>query len=178
MGTNRQQAFTIVELLIVIVVIGILAAITIVAFMGIQDRAYNAKALNIVSAYEKAIKIYVAEKGDYPRYANDTTDDQWVCLGAPSQYAARDGFSAGTCETWSGPAVVADAGFMTAIKDVTGANISGELPVIDYGDGRARGVQFHRAGRSLDYYVKGSQACPRGVKTIVNSSTRCVVSIE
>lgn len=38
----KQKGFTIVELLIVIVVIGILAAITIVAFNGIQDRARTA----------------------------------------------------------------------------------------------------------------------------------------
>ncbi|MDB5165339.1 MAG: Fimbrial protein, partial [Candidatus Saccharibacteria bacterium] len=35
----KQRGFTIVELLIVIVVIGILAAITIVAYNGIQNRA-------------------------------------------------------------------------------------------------------------------------------------------
>lgn len=39
MSKNRQSGFTIVELLIVIVVIGILAAITIVAYNGIQKRA-------------------------------------------------------------------------------------------------------------------------------------------
>lgn len=39
MVKNKQTGFTIVELLIVIVVIGILAAITIVAYNGIQDRA-------------------------------------------------------------------------------------------------------------------------------------------
>jgi prepilin-type N-terminal cleavage/methylation domain-containing protein len=36
---KTKSGFTIVELLIVIVVIGILAAITIVAYNGIQDRA-------------------------------------------------------------------------------------------------------------------------------------------
>lgn len=42
---NKQTGFTIVELLIVIVVIGVLAAITIVAYNGIQDRARMASAL-------------------------------------------------------------------------------------------------------------------------------------
>ncbi|MNQ19997.1 Type II secretion system protein G precursor [compost metagenome] len=39
MVTKKQTGFTIVELLIVIVIIGILAAITIVAYNGIQNRA-------------------------------------------------------------------------------------------------------------------------------------------
>lgn len=39
MPLRRQPGFTIVELLIVIVVIAILAAITVVAFNGLQDRA-------------------------------------------------------------------------------------------------------------------------------------------
>lgn len=38
----RQNAFTIVELLIVIVIIGILAAITIVSYTGITQRANEA----------------------------------------------------------------------------------------------------------------------------------------
>lgn len=42
---RKQTGFTIVELLIVIVVIGILAAITIVAYNGIQERARMAAAI-------------------------------------------------------------------------------------------------------------------------------------
>jgi prepilin-type N-terminal cleavage/methylation domain-containing protein len=71
---NSQRGFTIVELLIVIVVIGILAAIAIVAFNGIQTRAANAKTVSAAGAYAKAIKLYHADKGQYPSVSR-------ACLG-------------------------------------------------------------------------------------------------
>lgn len=53
---NRcAQGFTIVELLIVIVVIGILAAITVVAFSGVQERAKVQSANTSLRQLEKAI---------------------------------------------------------------------------------------------------------------------------
>jgi prepilin-type N-terminal cleavage/methylation domain-containing protein len=65
----KQQGFTIVELLIVIVVIAILAAITIVAYNGVQNRA---KATSAQSAANNAIKkaeLYNTEKSVYPATA-------------------------------------------------------------------------------------------------------------
>ena len=54
---KRQRAgFTIVELLIVVVVIAILAAISVVAYSGIQDRARNAKMNADLTQLEKAIQ--------------------------------------------------------------------------------------------------------------------------
>lgn len=52
---SKERGFTIVELLIVIVVIGILAAITIVAFNGVQERAQNTKRESEVNTLIKAI---------------------------------------------------------------------------------------------------------------------------
>ena len=60
---QKQKGFTIVELLIVIVVIAILAAITIVAFNGIQQRARNSQIIQGVTTYEKAIRLYQAGTG-------------------------------------------------------------------------------------------------------------------
>lgn len=64
--TFKQRGFTIVELLIVIVVIGILAAITIVAFNGVQKQARDTERISEVKAMQKAIEMYRVEKGEYP----------------------------------------------------------------------------------------------------------------
>ena len=62
----RTQGFTIVELLIVIVVIAILAAITIVAFNGVQARARDSERRSDFSHLQKAIEMYMADNGEYP----------------------------------------------------------------------------------------------------------------
>lgn len=72
-----QQAFTIVELLIVIVVIGILAAITIVAYSGIQNRARAAALQSDSLQAAKQLKLFQAESGKYP--ATVSTD----CTASP-----------------------------------------------------------------------------------------------
>ncbi|MDN5275611.1 MAG: prepilin-type N-terminal cleavage/methylation protein [Candidatus Saccharibacteria bacterium] len=69
---QKQTGFTIVELLIVIVVIGILAAITIVAYNGIQNRA---KASSAQSAAGQAVKKILA-------YSIDNSDNYPATLAA------------------------------------------------------------------------------------------------
>jgi prepilin-type N-terminal cleavage/methylation domain-containing protein len=54
----HQRGFTIVELLIVIVVIGILAAITIVAYNGIQGRAQIASIQSDLSGNVNKFEMY------------------------------------------------------------------------------------------------------------------------
>lgn len=60
------SGFTIVELLIVVVVIAILAAISTVAFAGIQQRAQNAKIAASIRDWAQIISSYKAETGNFP----------------------------------------------------------------------------------------------------------------
>lgn len=61
-----SAGFTIVELLIVIVVIGILAAISIVAFTGIQSRGYDSAIQSDLNNFAKKIELAAADSGLYP----------------------------------------------------------------------------------------------------------------
>lgn len=65
-NTDRVSGFTIVELLIVVVIIAILAAITVVAFNGVQDRARNAQVVSDLNQLNKKIQMYAVENGSYP----------------------------------------------------------------------------------------------------------------
>lgn len=74
-GTRRQIGFTIVELLIVIVVIAILAAVTIVAFNGVQQRAKATALADGVTKVQKAFRLTATQEGwsTWPVYGNNPT---------------------------------------------------------------------------------------------------------
>lgn len=61
-----QKGFTLVELLIVIVVIAILAAITIVAYNGVQNKAHTSASQSVASTVIKKAGLYKTENNSYP----------------------------------------------------------------------------------------------------------------
>ena len=72
----KQSGFTIVELLIVIVVIGILAALVITTFTGIQKRARDTERQTDIKALHGQMEAYYAQNGRYPTLAN-INDATW-----------------------------------------------------------------------------------------------------
>ena len=68
---KRDRGFTIVELLIVIVVIAILAAITIVAYNGVQKRANASAAASGANILQKKAEAFNASQSKYPTSTAD-----------------------------------------------------------------------------------------------------------
>ncbi len=65
--SRTKSGFTLVELLIVIVVIAILAAISVVAYNGVQERARNSKRVSDIAQIKKALLVYDSLHGGVVR---------------------------------------------------------------------------------------------------------------
>lgn len=94
----KQSGFTIVELLIVIVVIGILAAITLVSYGGVQERGRTASRLSAIRSIQKGLEAYKAMNGVYPPYSSMGTGGQPA--GLTPIYGTAYEYSVATNDTW------------------------------------------------------------------------------
>lgn len=156
---QKQTGFTIVELLIVIVVIGILAAITIVSFNGIRNRGENVKTVSAVRSYATAIMNYQVINGFYPK------ETGWPCLGAhPTSCGKRTSNTTNTC---IGGGAASQVGFDTTMRAVFNGTVPepSSQEMTCNGD-TYKGAWYHGnadgTSAEITYYIRGNLPCDPG----------------
>ena len=63
---KRQRGFTLIEMMVVVVILGVLAAIVVPKIMSRPDKAKLVKAQQDILAFESALNLYKLDNSDYP----------------------------------------------------------------------------------------------------------------
>ncbi len=84
----RKNGFTVIELVVVIVVIGVLAAVVTVVYGNVQREARNTTRLTELRSWIDIFEVYKARKGSYP--GKNYTVSTGGCLGAGFPHSTDD----------------------------------------------------------------------------------------
>ncbi len=122
MGYRKATAFTLIEMLIVIVIIGILAAALVPRLRDIQERGRDTKRKVDIRQIRNAIAIYYADNSSLPQYKPQTS-----CGWSQSILAV----SSGTC-WWQW--LTTSTSFYTIMSSVPVDPVNQWYPHAVYGD--------------------------------------------
>ena len=89
--SHKQQGFTLMELMVVIVILGVLASLVVPNLMGNKDRADRQKAVSDLVALESALDMYKLDNNRYPT----TEQGLNALITAPTLAPRAENYSAG-----------------------------------------------------------------------------------
>ncbi|MEQ6888268.1 pilin [Halomonas sp. CS7] len=109
-----QGGFTLIELMIVVAIIGILAAIAIPRYQDYVTRSHVSEGLNLASSAKIAVaEFYDSNGGTFPAGADDAARNAAAGLAAPTEITGNAVTSVG---------ISSDAGVITILYETPGPN--------------------------------------------------------
>lgn len=170
---KSTSGFTIVELLMVIVIIGILATIVLISYNNTQRSARNADRFTQVKAWEHQFQLYRAKYGTFPPVANKDS----YCLGT--------GFPNGKCREYLGSGANTylesdNAALMTELKKIGSSPTVNPVPVKGWIVGPY--ANYWNTGMYITQdFEGGASDCPKGMDynwTDGNGMVICGMSVN
>ena len=114
---RQEEGFTLIELMIVIVILGVLAGIVVFAVGGITDRGTSAACKTDVSTIQTAVEAYYAKTGGYPANIVPSLTDP----AGGNQFLKWDAsFTGSTSATGPASSVKTSTGYNIAYQPSTG----------------------------------------------------------
>lgn len=143
---GQRYGFTIVELLIVVVVIAILAAITIVSYNGITTRANNTSTIAQANHLYKLVEAYRIQNGGAAPFSGSN-----VCMTKDNECTATDG----TPITVSNGTIISNLSTVGSVPDTSTAAVNGRYGV-RYNNWAIRTFNGEPASLQITYYLAGA----------------------
>ena len=185
--SKSAGGFTIVELLVVIVTIAILAAISIVAYVGIQERATNAARVAAAKQAITLMRMYNAAHGAFPEIpvlphttvavtclgegwpqANDGRSVCWDVMDdgsyAESTFVRQDSVNDALAEQGALPSYPQKP-IWSGVSDENGKPMKLNGMILYYREDEMRnsnGVLYQEAGYSVSYTMPANAECGIG----------------
>ncbi len=125
MKNSIQKGFTLIELMIVVAIIGILAAIAIPAYQDYTIRSQVTEGLNLAGAVKAAVAETYADRGVWPadNQAAGIVDDAGAAVTPTGKYVSGIQVNTGTIEvTYGGQANANIVGGLLTLRPRTSAN--------------------------------------------------------